>query len=177
MVATDQVLLLEEAYHREEVGDVKERMFLVMRVRSDGIMASEACKELHRTKGWASKWLSRFEEEGIEGLKTKERSGRPMKLDHREFVSVKRKVVRNECGWTVKEVREMIHEETDVTYSERHTYRLLAKWGVRAVVPDKRLLHKASLEERLAFKKEQQDSSEISRRDSQLSQRTNQSSF
>lgn len=121
--------LLEEAYHREEDGDGKERMLLVMRVRSDGVMASEASKELHSTKGWASKWLSRFDEEGLEGLKTRERDGRPMKLDHREFVSVKRKVVKNECGWTVKEVREMIHKETDVTYSERQIYRLMAKWG------------------------------------------------
>jgi len=149
---------LEEVYHGEEDGDVKERLLLVMRVRSDGIIASEACRELHRTKGWASKWLDRFDEEGIDGLKTKDRSGRPMKLDHREFVSMKRKVVKNECGWTVKEVREMIHNETDVTYSERHTYRLMAKWGVRAIVPDKRLMHKASLEERLAFKKGLQDS-------------------
>jgi transposase len=99
-----------------------------------------------------------------------------MKLDHRGFVSVKRKVVKNECGWTVKEVREMIHEETDVTYSERHTYRLMAKWGVRAIVPDKRLLHKASIEERLAFKKRMQDSSGISQKASQSFPRTNPSS-
>lgn len=174
MVVADQVL--EETYQGEKDGDVKERMLLIMRVRSDGVMASEVCEELHRTKGWASKWLNRFEEEGLEGLKTRERSGRPMKLDHREFVSVKRKVVRNECGWTVKEVREMIHEETDVTYSERHTYRLMAKWGVRAIVPDKRLLHKASIEERLTFKKRQPGSSAISQEASQSFPKTNPSS-
>jgi transposase len=94
MVVADHALL-GEAYHKEEDGDVKERVLLVMRVRSDGIMASEACRELHRTKGWASKWIRRFDEEGIEGLKTRERSGRPMKLDHREFVSIRRKVLRN----------------------------------------------------------------------------------
>ena len=53
----------------------------------------------------------------------------------------------------------MIHKEADVTYSERQIYRLMQKWGVRAIVPDKRLLHKASLEERLAFKKGPQGSS------------------
>ena len=64
VVGVDQVLL-EEVYHSEEDGDVKERMLLVMRVRSDGVLASEACKELHRTKGWASKWLRRFDEKGM----------------------------------------------------------------------------------------------------------------
>ena len=82
-----------------------------------------------------------------------ERSGRPPKLYHNKFIAVKRKVVKNECGWTVKEVREMIRKEADVAYTERHIYRLMQKWGVRAIVPDKRLLHKASLEERLEFKK------------------------
>jgi transposase len=73
----------------------------------------------------------------------------------------------------VKEVREMVHKETNVTYSERHTYRLMQKWGLRAIVPGKELLHKAPVEERLAFKKGQQDSRGISRKASQLSQKTN----
>ena len=85
-------------------------------------------------------------------------------LHHNKFIAVKRKVVKNECGWTVKEVREMIRKEADVAYTERHIYRLMQKWGVRAIVPDKRLLHKASLEERLEFKKGPQDSSGISRK-------------
>jgi len=173
-MVTEQAL--EEAYHMEQDGDVKERLLLAMRVKSDCVTALEASKELHRTKGWASKWLNRFEEEGLEGLKTRERSGRPPKLDHNKFVSVKRNVVRNECGWTVKEVREMIHKEADVVYSERQIYRLMQKWGVRAIIPDKRLLHKASIEERLAFKKGRQDSSGMSQRGSLSFPKTNQSS-
>ena len=48
-MVTEQIL--EEAYHRGEDGDVKERLLLVMRVKSDCVMASEASKELHRTRG------------------------------------------------------------------------------------------------------------------------------
>lgn len=160
--------VLEQAYKQEKDADVSKRMLLVLRTKYDGIPASHVARELHRHKSWTTMWLRRFEKEGIEGLKTKERSGRPMKLDHRNFVSVKRKVLKNECGWTVREVREMIHDEADVSYSERHIYRLMAKWGVRAIVPDKRLLHKASLEERIAFKKATQGSSGMFQMGSQL---------
>lgn len=164
---------LEDAYNEEKDGDTKSRILLALRVKHDSVIPAHAARELRRSRAWATIWLQRFEERGLEGLKTRERSGRPMKLDHRGFVSVKRKVVKNECGWTVKEIKEMIHKETTVIYSERHTYRLMAKWGVRPIVPDKRLLHKAPTEERLAFKKGQQNSSEMYQKASPLSPRTN----
>lgn len=169
--------LLEQAYRQERDANVSKRILLILRTRYDGIPAAHAARELRRHKSWTTIWLRRFDEEGIEGLKTRDRIGRPMKLDKKEFVRVKRKVVKNECGWSVKEVKEMIRKETDVTYSERHTYRLMAKWGMRAVVPDKQLLHKASLEERLAFKKGPLGSSGIFQRGSLLSARTSPSSF
>ena len=168
---------LEQAYRQEKDADVSKRMLLVLRTKYDGFPAAHVARELHRHKSWTTKWLRRFEEEGIEGLKTAKRSGRPMKLDKREFVRVKRKVVKNECGWSVKEVRDMIRDETDVSYSERHTYRLMAKWGMRSIVPDKHLLHKASLEERLAFKKRRLDSSGIFQWGSLSFPRTSRSSF
>jgi putative transposase len=34
-------------------------------------------KELHRSRAWAYKWLKRFDNEGLEGLKDRPRSGRP----------------------------------------------------------------------------------------------------
>ncbi|MBV9176720.1 MAG: helix-turn-helix domain-containing protein [Nitrososphaeraceae archaeon] len=34
-------------------------------------------EELHRSIVWAYKWLRRFDNEGLEGLENKPRSGRP----------------------------------------------------------------------------------------------------
>ena len=69
--------LLEQAYRSEDDPNVKERLLLVIRVRDDGVVSSCVAGELHRTKPWASKWLKRFEAEGIDGLKDRPRSGRP----------------------------------------------------------------------------------------------------
>jgi transposase len=138
---------------REEDADTRLRMLLVLKVKYDGMGQNHAARELHALSSWAAKWVRRFEEEGLDGLRTRERSGRPPEVEHDAMASIERKVLSNEDGWTVREVRELIRMDAKVTYTERHVYRLLHAWGARAVVPEKRMVHKASLDERLAFKK------------------------
>ena len=144
---------LEKACREAQDADVRLRMLLILKVKYDGVGQNQAARELHAQSSWAVTWVRRFEEEGIEGLRTRERSGRPPKVEQRVMARIGREVTTNESGWTAREVREFVRKETGVTYSERHVLRLLHRWGARAVVPEKRLAHKASLEERLAFKK------------------------
>ena|SRR5438105_1884985 len=154
--------VLERTCSEENDADVRLRMLLVLKVKYDGVGQNQAARELHALSSWAVKWVKRFEEKGIEGLKTRERSGRPPEIERDALIRIERKVLTNECGWTAREVRELICKDAGVKYSERHIYRLLHKWGIRAIVPEKKLVHKASLEERLAFKKGQRDSSRTS---------------
>jgi putative transposase len=144
---------LERAYDREQDADVKLRMLLIQKVKYDGLGQNQAARELHAQSSWAVAWVRRFEEEGIEGLRTRPRSGRPPLVEQRLMARIGREVITNKSGWTTKEVRELVRKEAGVTYSERHILRLIHRWGARAIVPEKRLAHKASLEERLAFKK------------------------
>jgi transposase len=144
---------LERACSREHDADVKLRMLVVLKVKYDGMGQNQAARELHAQSSWAVVWIRRFEEEGIDGLRTRERSGRPPKVEQRVMTKIGREVTTNQSGWTVKEVRELVREEAGVTYSERQILRLLHRWGARAVVPEKRMVHKATLEDRLAFKK------------------------
>jgi len=144
---------LERVCRREKDAGVKLRMLLVLKVEYDGLGQNQAARELHAQSSWAVTWIRRFEEEGIDGLRTRDRSGRPPKVEQGVMAEIGREVTTNEGGWTVKEVRELVREETGVTYSERHVLRLIHRWGARPVVPEKRLVHKAPLDERLLFKK------------------------
>jgi transposase len=57
-------------YRSQTDGDVKERILLVRRVMSDGKEVTTVCKEeLHRSKAWAYKWLTRFKKTGFGWLK------------------------------------------------------------------------------------------------------------
>ena len=58
------------AYKKETDADIKERILPMRRVKFDGMEASKVAeKELGTTMWWAYKWLRRFNEHGLEGLK------------------------------------------------------------------------------------------------------------
>lgn len=145
--------VLETAYNREKDGEVRARVLLILRVKTDGLRPARAVRELHRTRAWATKWLRRFKEQGLDGLKTRKRSGRPPKIPSRVLVRIRRKLTQHPDGWRVREVHEFIRRESSVALSVRQVYRILHNWGFRPVVPEKRFVRKASREERLTFKK------------------------
>ena len=66
----------ERIYRAEQDARIKERMLLVLNVAYQGMVAAHVARDLHRCKAWASVWLKRYGEEGIEGLKNKPKSGR-----------------------------------------------------------------------------------------------------
>ena len=52
-------------------------MLLVLNVVYDKHIPAQTAKDLHRSRTWASDWLKRYREEGIEGLRDRPKSGRP----------------------------------------------------------------------------------------------------
>jgi hypothetical protein len=52
---------LENVYRHESDADVRERILLVRRVMIDREEAASVAElELHRSRGWAYKWMRRF---------------------------------------------------------------------------------------------------------------------
>jgi transposase len=145
---------LEALYRKEKDAKVKERLFLVMRVGGDGqIPARVAEEEMHRNRSWASYWLERFSEEGVEGLKDKPRSGRPPRLSEEVQVEIKREISSRKQGWTTEQVTQLIEERGHVKYHFTHIYRLMHRWGFKEKVPQRRHVNTAPIEEKQDFKK------------------------
>ncbi len=146
---------IQQVYRTEKDGDIKERIFLVRRVKFDGMEASKVAeREIHKSRWWAYKWLKRFDRQGLEGLKDHPRSGRPPKISEKMMLKIKQKVIENTSGWEAKQVMNLIYEKTGVRYHEVHVYRLLHDWGMSPKVPKKRFVNTASKEEKEEFKKE-----------------------
>ena len=145
---------LNRAYKMETDADVKERILLVRRVRVDGLEASKVAeRELHKSRWWAYKWLNRFDKLGLEGLKDKPRSGRPLLVSEKKMLRIRQEITENPSGWEAKQVMDLIHKKTGVRYHEVHIYRLLHRWGFSPKAPQKRFVNTASREEKEAFKK------------------------
>ena len=146
---------LVNLYKKENDPKVKERLMLVIRVREDGQVPFRVVKEMHRSNAWASEQLKRYDKEGIEGLKTKQKSGRPTELSQEATCKIKKELSISNQGWTTKQVEELIVKESGIKYHYTHIYRILRKWGFKQKVPRKVHVNTASVEEKEAFKKRQ----------------------
>ena len=97
---------LDDLYKSEDDPRVKERLLLILRVEGDGVISAHVAEELHRSRPWASYWLGRFREEGVDSLKDKPRSGRPSKLRLDVAIGIREELSKSKQGWTTKQVRE-----------------------------------------------------------------------
>jgi transposase len=149
-------VVLSQAYKNEKDADVRERILLIRRVRKDKEeAASVAEKELHRSRWWAYKWLKRYDNNGLDGLKNKHRSGRPSEVSEETFTTIRSELSQNQSGWMAKEVMNLIHERTGIKYHEVHVYRLLHRWGFSPKVPGVRFINAASKQDKSRFRKRQ----------------------
>ena len=93
----------EQLYKRDSDADVKERMLLVLNVVYDKhIPEAQVARDLHRSRTWASDWLKRYREEGIEGLKNRTKSGRHTRHTARGSIQDKKPTVIQQAGLDYK---------------------------------------------------------------------------
>ena len=101
-------------YKRESDADVKERILLVLNVVYDKHIPAQVARDLHRSRTWASDWLKRYREEGIEGLKNRTKSGRPPEIPQEIVYKIKSKLSSSKQGWTTKQVNDIIDRESGI---------------------------------------------------------------
>jgi transposase len=145
---------LESVYRNETDVKVKERLLLILKVKNDGMIPARAAKDLHRSRTWASDWLRRYHEEGVDRLKDRLKSGRPSELSNEITLRIRRNLKESKQGWTTKQVSDMILRESGKSYHYTHIYKILHKWGFKLKVPRKVHVNTASKEEKDDFKKE-----------------------
>ena len=143
----------ERVYRSELDVKTKERMLLVLNVAYQGMVAAHVARDLHRCKAWASNWLKRYDEEGIDGLKDRTRSGRHSQMSEQTEYKIKTILKESNQGWTTKQVEDLIIKVSGKHYHHIHIYRILRRWGFRQKVPGKVHVNTASREEKNDFKK------------------------
>ena len=131
-------------------------MLLILNVVYQGKISAQVARDLHRSKAWASYWLKRYDKEGIKGLKTRQKSGRPTEISEEVRYQIKKELKESNQGWTTKQAEELIVKKSGIKYHYTHIYRILRKWGFKQKIPRKVHVNTASPEEKEAFKKRSQ---------------------
>ncbi|MDN5867346.1 MAG: helix-turn-helix domain-containing protein [Candidatus Nitrosocosmicus sp.] len=108
--------VLDKAYRNERDGRVKERILLVIRVSSDRQHIESVVDELHTSRAWAYKWHKRYNDEGLDGLRDRPRSGKPSEISKEETEKIRKRLADSNTGWDIKQVMDLIQKETGVKY-------------------------------------------------------------
>ena len=132
MIATNlSKTRFEQLYKRESDADVKERMLLVLNVVYDKHIPAQVARDIHRSRTWASDWLKRYREEGIEGLKNRTKSGRLPDIPQEVVYKIKSQLLSSKQGWTTKQVNDIIIRESGGTISSNLHLHITSKVGIQ----------------------------------------------
>ena len=75
----------------EKDPDVRDRIMLNELVKRDGVSVTGAARFLGMAPSWGVKWHNRYLKEGIAGLQTRPRAGRPSRISGETLKAVKKK--------------------------------------------------------------------------------------
>ena len=105
---------LDKIYKQESNPDVKERIQLVRHIVQDKQHIEDVAKELHRCRAWAYKWYKRYNYDGLDGLKDKERSGRPPDVPKEIMLKIRKELADNNTGWDFRQVMDLFTKSQEL---------------------------------------------------------------
>ncbi len=152
-MSVNVVAKLKQTLKRVKDPEIRERLLMVKSAYQKPLR--QAAEDFGVTHGKIDYWKKHYQQQGLRGLKTKQRSGRPPKITEEQAQTIKQTVSKKNMrqGWRTTHVRELIHKETGVQYTKRHTIRILQKWGLSRVTPRPRYAHSKESERKKFLKK------------------------
>ncbi len=141
---------LQCQYKVERDPDVRERLLMIIWLEK-GKTSYEIGDLLGCPQSKVMYWKDRFKKQGMDGLRTRPRSGKPPKVLKDDMNRIRRKL-ESGASWQTKWVSDLIYQETGIVYSERHVVRLLHAWGFEKIRPRKEHIQ-ADEKERKDFSK------------------------
>ncbi len=143
-----EINFLKKFYKKESDAKVALRILMVLHTKK-GESSWKVGEKLQCDHKAVLTWKNRYEKLGIDGLRTKPRSGKPKLISQRQEEKLKSKILIEDSAkpWTTKRVCEMIKRETGIIYTQRHVQRMLHKWNFALLVPRPTFWQRASGEE------------------------------
>ena len=140
------------AYNEEKDSDVVKRLMLVILVERDEMQRTKAALSLGRARSWGVKWYGRYLREGLPGLRTRPRPGRPPFVSKKVIKKVWRMAKKTTC-WTAKGMLDLIKTLSGVEYEISHVRALLRGRGYTMKVPVGRHVRRASRQKIAGFQR------------------------
>ena len=100
----------------------------------DGQSRYQIARYLKVSRTSVSKWVTQYLSHGLDGLKEKERSRRPSRLNDEQCHKIKAFITENAIKpqggrLQAKDIQAFIYDEYQITYQISMIYNLLKQWG------------------------------------------------
>ena len=150
-----QLSKINWALEKVKDSEIRERLMLLKQYYRSKSLRKTA-QEYGCSHGKIQYWKDRYEAEGLRGLSTQEKSGRPSDVDPRALERIRQTVEKKSLkeNWQVAHVRDYIKKKSGKQYTIRHTTRIIQSWGLSMITPRPQYMHAASKREQHAFLKE-----------------------
>ena len=146
--------ILRKASKKEKEAKILRRILIVLYTLKKETIR-DIGKRLNCSHPTVLFWKKRYKKEGLEGLKTKLKSGKPRIISRRQEANLKKMIAKKdlEKPWTTKRVSGLITEKTGVNYSQRQVTRILNRWNFGLTSGRPMYWHRASEEDITKFGK------------------------
>jgi len=123
---------IDDAQQADEARLVRRLMCLKTLYLGDTL--AEAAQRAGVDSTTVGRWIDRWNDAGIDGLRPSFGGGKPPKLTEQQQERLKR-VLAEYQPWITSDVQILVEEAFDVSYSKRHISRLLRRFGMNYSVP------------------------------------------
>ena len=149
-----EVEFLKKKYKKEKNAKVKERILMLI-YTFQGESSRSVGDRIQCDQKLVIYWKKRYLSEGLDGLKTRSKSGKPRRISRRQESNLKRIFSKENIDepWTTKRALNLISEKTGINYSQRQVTRILNRWNFGLTSGRPIYWHRASEEEITKFGK------------------------
>lgn len=139
---------LEELHRNTRDADVRSRCEMIL-LSNDGLSPPQIAKQIRFSRDTVVRWIQRYEVEGIAGLFTKPRPGRPRRVTP-EYEAKLVEAVEQEprvlgmplSNWTTANLADYMARQTGITITPRQVENYLKAHGWRLRRPARTVKHK-----------------------------------
>lgn len=128
---------INQSLKRIKNSDIRERL-LIIKGYYQGQTVRITAKYHKCSPGKVAYWKKRYDKQGLKGLQTKSKSGRPPKLNLDQAKEIKKEIIKqtsDQGGWQTEQIKEYIQKKANITYSLRHIVRIAQNWGLSKITP------------------------------------------
>ena len=132
-----------------KMDDVTKRRVRAARMLQRGMAPADVAERVGVARQTVYAWKVVLDEDGIDALRQRRRTGPPSQLDEAALARLRAIVLESPTAhgfgtelWTLKRVRQVIQRLFGVRHSEVHVWRLLGQMGFSCQKPEKRALER-----------------------------------